>query len=58
MFAVYKSDYNKIEKLMKLNDVDTFWADVRKLTKRVTSDFSLKRWLILSEMRFKELTEK
>ena len=56
MNAVYKSDYNKIEKLMKLNDVDTFWDDVRKLTKRVTSDFSLKRWLILSEMRFEELT--
>ena len=43
MIAIYNSDYRKIEKLNKLNNIDTFWDDVRKLTKKVYSDFSIGR---------------
>lgn len=56
-YAIYKGDYSKIEKLIKLNDVNTFWDDVRKLTKRVTNDRSIRRWQILSEIRYEQLQE-
>lgn len=55
MVAIYNSDYRKIEKLNKLNNIDTFWDDVRKLTKKVYSDFSIGRWQCLAETRYDEL---
>ena len=50
-----RHDYSRIEKLNKLNNLDTFWDDVRKLTRNITSDHSIKRWQILSEIRYREL---
>ena len=54
-YAIHKGDYNIINKLMKLENVDTFNEDVRKLTKRVTSDRSIGRWQVLSEIRYGHL---
>lgn len=48
-------DYSRIDKLNKLTNKETFWDDVRKLTKRVTSDHSIGRWQCLAEMRWNEL---
>jgi hypothetical protein len=45
----------RIEKLQKLTDIKTFWDDVRKLTKHVTSDHALNQWQILAELRYEEL---
>ena len=50
-------DYSKIEKLRSLHNIDTFWEDVKRLTKNVRSDHSLRRWCILSEARYGELLE-
>ena len=54
-WALEKRDINKINKLNALHNKDTFWDDVRKLTKNVASDHSIKRWQILAEARYKEL---
>lgn len=49
------ADIKKIEKLVKLTNPATFWDDVRNLTKNVKSDHSVKRWQILTEIRFGEI---
>ena len=56
--AMEKNDFSKIEKLVALNNPATFWDDVRKYTRSIKSDHSLRRWLILSELRYNELTGK
>lgn len=48
-------DRAKIDKLNNLCNVSTFWDDVRKLTRNVKSDHSIKRWQILAEARYREL---
>lgn len=53
--AFEKRDYTKIDKLNTLTNKDTFWDDVRKFTKNVTSDHSIKRWQCLAEQRWQEL---
>lgn len=53
--AIESRDYGKIDKLNDLHDPKTFWNDVRKLTKAVHSDHSIKRWQCLAECRFNEL---
>ena len=53
-----KADIAKIEKLNRLTDRATFWASVRKLTRRVTSDHSIGRWQALADMRFEELSSR
>lgn len=47
-------DINRIKKLNTLNNINTFWDDVRY----ITSDHSIKRWQILAENRYKELEER
>ena len=54
-YVIEKNDYYKIKKLRTLHNVETFWDDVRKLTKNVYSDHSLSRWQILAEARFREI---
>ena len=56
-YACERADYAKIKKLRSLKNIDTFWDDVRKFTRRVYSDHSLSRWLCLAEARYGELTE-
>ena len=53
--AIEKNDLSKIDKLNKLTSTITFWDDVRKLTKKVTSDHSIRHWLLLAEFRENEL---
>lgn len=55
--AIEVRDYGKIDKLNKLTNINTFWDDVRKLTKNVTSDHSIGRWQCLSEIRYNELLQ-
>lgn len=55
MFPLELNDYKRIEKLNTLHCLETFWDDVRKLTKRVTSDHSIRRWQCLAEQREYEL---
>ena len=55
MYAIETRDYAKIEKLSKLTNINTFWDDVRKLTRYVKSDHSLARWQCLAEQRYAEL---
>ena len=50
--AIEKRDYSKIDKLNNLTDKETFWDDVRKLTKNVASDHAIKRWQCLADQRF------
>ncbi len=56
--AIEKNDLARIEKLNKLTVKETFWADVRKLTKAVTSDHSIHRWQCLAEARYDELLQR
>jgi hypothetical protein len=53
--AIEVRDISKIDKLNKLTNKETFFDDVRKLTKRVTSDHSIGRWQCLAEYRWSEL---
>ena len=48
-------DINKIKKLNTLTDHKTFWREVGKFTRKVTSDHSIGRWQALAEVRYKEL---
>ena len=54
-YALENRDIAKIEKLNKLTNPHTFWNEVRKLTKNVTSDHSIGRWQCLAEIRYREL---
>lgn len=50
-------DMNRIKKLNTLNNINTFWDDVRKFTRYITSDHSIERWQVLAGNRYKELEE-
>ena len=54
-FAIEKHDYSRIDKLNKLTNKETFWDDVRRLTRYITSDHAIGRWQCLAENRYKEL---
>lgn len=53
--AFYNSDIKIIEKLNKLNNPKTFYSDVRSLARNVHSDFQIKRWQHLADIRYAEL---
>lgn len=55
MKAIEPKDWTRIERLMNLNNKETFWEDVKKLTKQVYSSHSINRWQCLAEQRFEEL---
>lgn len=50
-----KRDIKRIDKLNTIQNLDEFWDNVRRFTKNITSDASLRRWEILSEIRYEEL---
>lgn len=56
-FAMETRDYSKIKKLEKLTDVETFWDDVRRLTKNVKSEHAIRRWEILANARYRMLAK-
>ena len=53
--VIEKSDVKKIDKLKELTDTKGYWDKVRDLTKKVTSDHSIKRWQCLADIRFHQL---
>lgn len=55
--AIEKRDFAKIDKLNMLISTETFWDDVRKRTRKITSDHSLARWQCLAEYRYKEISD-
>lgn len=57
-YAYERADYSKIDKLNSLNNPVTFWDDVRKFTRKVTSDHAINRWQILAENRYSEVIRK
>ena len=56
-YVVEKNDYSKIKKLNGLHNIETFWDDVRRLTRNCRSDHGLRRWEILAEVRYGELQD-
>ena len=54
-YAIERYDYNRIDRLNTLIKLDTYWKDVKKLTRNVTSDHAIGRWQCLAEVRFEEL---
>lgn len=56
-YAIEKRDIQKIDKLNKLYNLKTYWDDVRKLTKNVTSTHMIHRWQCLAEVRFEEVKQ-
>ena len=54
-FVTEKNDIKKIDKLNQLTNKCTFWDNVRKLTKNVTSDHSINRWQCLAKCRYNEI---
>lgn len=56
-FAMEVRDYSRIEKLNRLTNTETFWDDVRKMTKNVKSDHTIHRWEILANARYRMLTK-
>ena len=38
-----------------MTNIDTFWDDVRKLTKNISSDHTIRLWQGLAEIRYEEL---
>lgn len=56
-YAVGKQDIRRIDKLNALTDPDTFWNDVKKLTKRTHSDRALDRWQALADIRYSQIKE-
>lgn len=60
---IYKYAYNKteekiIKKLNSLNNPETFFNDVRRFTRQITTDHNIKTWERFSEIRYNEITEK
>ena len=55
--AIEKHDIGRIDKLNGLTNIETFWDDVRRYTRYIKSDHSIKRWQCLAEIRYKELKE-
>lgn len=53
--ALEVRDYARIDKLNKLTNKETFFDDVRKMVRNVTSDHTIKRWQCLAEQRYAEL---
>ena len=55
--AMEVRDLARIDKLNQLSNPDTFWDDVRRLTRRVCSDHAIRHWQCLAECRYAELME-
>ena len=53
--AIEHNDISKVRKLNELKNPMTFWDDVRKISKNTKTDHGIKRWEILSEIRYKEI---
>lgn len=54
-FTIETRDYNKIDKLLTITELNGFWDKVRNFTKKVYNDHSISRWQGLAELRYAQL---
>ena len=51
-------EYKIVQKLLTLTNPETFWDDVREMTKNVKSDHTLGIWLRYAENRYEYIMPK
>lgn len=56
-YIMENADYARVKKLNALHNLNSFWDDVRRITRNVRSDHSLGRYQILAEVRYGELMQ-
>lgn len=56
--AITKYECHVIDKLNKLNNPVTFFQDVRRFTRQITTDHNIKTWERFAEIRYNEITGK
>ena len=56
-YIMENADYARVKKLNTLHNLNSFWDDVRRITRNVRSDHSLGRYQILAEARYGELMQ-
>lgn len=54
-FIYEKHDLGRVKKLLTIKSLDNYWDEVRKFTKKITSDHSIKCWQFLAEKRLIQL---
>lgn len=54
-YVMEARDIGRITKLNTLTNPNTFWADVKKLTRNTYGDHALNRWQVLAEIRYEEI---
>ena len=54
-YAGTHTDMKRIDKLNKLTNKETFWSEVGKLTKNITSRIAYNSWMLLAKIRYEEL---
>lgn len=57
-YAITKYECHVIDKLNTLNNPATFFQDVRRFTRQITTDHNIRTWERFSEIRYNEITEK
>lgn len=56
-YATVFSDRKRIDRLNKLTNPDTFWDDIHKITRNLSSLTVINGWEYLAKIRYRELTE-
>ena len=54
-YAITKYECHVIDKLNSLNNPATFFQDVRRFTRQITTDHNIKTWERFSEIRYNEI---
>lgn len=56
-YVMERRDIGRITKLNTLTDPNTFWVDVKKITRNTHGDHALGRWQVLAEIRYEEISK-
>lgn len=54
-YAITKYESHVIDKLNTLTNPATFFQDVRRFTRQITTDHNIKTWERFSEIRYNEI---
>ena len=57
-YAITKYECHVIDKLNTLNNPATFFQDVRRFTRQITTGHNIKIWQRFAEIRYNEITGK
>lgn len=57
-YAITKYECHVIDKLNSLNNPATFFQDVRRFTRQITTDHNINIWQRFAEIRYNEITGK